>query len=172
MGIRLNASDSARLRDVVEEQERILRYPERFGAREALALGARIAGLVPEYECGVVVSIIRESDGLELLAWADDDRERRHFGYASGKRLGALACGHASCWAQFSYAVDGSCADVISKETPSLGAAGAFPIRVGDEWVATLAVSGLHDGMDQHIIIRALSEELGVEAPQFDLAVW
>ena len=46
-------------------------------------------------------------------------------------------------------------------------ACGAFPIRVGDEWVATLSVSGLHEGLDHELVVRALQNVLGVEVPAY-----
>jgi uncharacterized protein (UPF0303 family) len=42
---------------------------------------------------------------------------------------------------------------------------------VGDEWVATIAVSGLHDGLDHEVIVRALEQVLEKTAPRFAVAV-
>lgn len=44
---------------------------------------------------------------------------------------------------------------------PQSSVGGAFPIRVGDAWVATLAVSGLHEGKDHELCVRALARALG-----------
>ena len=33
---------------------------------------------------------------------------------------------------------------------------GAFPFRINGEWKYTIAVSGLHEGKDHEIIVRAL----------------
>ncbi|MDO4807274.1 MAG: heme-binding protein [Coriobacteriales bacterium] len=49
--------------------------------------------------------------------------------------------------------------------------AGAFPVRVGEEWVATLCVSGLHDGKDHEHAVRALEAELGVAAPALGIQI-
>ena len=46
-------------------------------------------------------------------------------------------------------------------------AGGAFPICVGHKWVATLLVSGLHEGKDHELIIRALSRYLNIAVPEF-----
>ena len=43
--------------------------------------------------------------------------------------------------------------------------------RVGGEWVATLCVSGLHDGKDHELAVRALEAELGVTAPALGIKI-
>lgn len=50
-------------------------------------------------------------------------------------------------------------------------ACGAFPIRVGDEWVATIAVSGYMEGLDHEVILRALEQVLEAEVPRWDASV-
>lgn len=50
-------------------------------------------------------------------------------------------------------------------------ACGAFPIRVGDEWVATIAVSGYMEGLDHEIILRALEKTMGVTVPRWEAPV-
>jgi uncharacterized protein (UPF0303 family) len=42
---------------------------------------------------------------------------------------------------------------------------------VGDDWAATVAVSGLHDGLDHEVILRALERTLKVEVPRWDVTV-
>ena len=44
---------------------------------------------------------------------------------------------------------------------------GAFPIWVGDKRVATICVSGLHEGRDHELIVRALEKVLGVSMPSY-----
>jgi uncharacterized protein (UPF0303 family) len=46
-------------------------------------------------------------------------------------------------------------------------ACGAFPLRVGREWVATIAVSGYMEGLDHELIVRALEQALDVKAPRW-----
>lgn len=50
-------------------------------------------------------------------------------------------------------------------------ACGAFPIRVGDDWVATMAVSGYMEGLDHEIILRALEKALEVKVPRWNTPV-
>ncbi|MDR6724403.1 uncharacterized protein (UPF0303 family) [Paenibacillus amylolyticus] len=47
---------------------------------------------------------------------------------------------------------------------------GAFPICVHDEWFATLALSGLHEGRDHELVVRALSIALQKKIPMFPCA--
>ncbi|MBQ9006661.1 MAG: Gfo/Idh/MocA family oxidoreductase [Atopobiaceae bacterium] len=152
--------------DTLAEQERILRYPERFGAEEALALGNRVATLFHEYDRGVTVKITRESDGMQLFAWSNDDKAPRNYGFVEGKRAAALESGHASIWRQLELSIAGHSDELFS--TPdAFPVAGAFPIRVmgSDEIVATIVVSGLHEGLDHELVVRALETELGVHVP-------
>lgn len=158
--------------ETILEQERILRYPTAFGAAEALALGNRVASLATEYDRGVTVQITRESDGMVLFAWSMDDKAPRNYSFAAGKRAAALASGHVSSWAQLEVLSAGGDADELWANAPEVApSAGAFPIRVGEEWVATLCVSGLHDGKDHELAVRALEAELGVTAPALGIQI-
>ena len=157
--------------EVLLEQERALRYPKSFGAREALALGQAAIDLVPEYESGYTVTITRERDGVRMFQWVADDKEERNLLFAEGKRQAALAAGHAGPWAQLAATIAGDLDAVWAHVPNEVPACGAFPVRVGDDWVATIAVSGLHDGLDHEVILRALERELGVEVPRWDAPV-
>lgn len=158
--------------DTLTEQERILRYPERFGASEALALGSRIAVLAPEYDRGVTVKITRESDGMQLFAWSMDDKAPRNYEFIEGKRAAVLASGHASVWHQVELKLAGK-KDELLDASGQMPAAGGFPIRLQgtDEIVATCVVSGLHEGLDHELVVRALAAELGVQTPSLTTIV-
>lgn len=133
----------------IERQEAVLTWPGVFGAAEALDLGCRVARMAGEYDRGVTVRIFRESDGLMLFGWAMDDKAPRNDEFVAWKREQAQKCGHASLWAG------------LAPEGSGIGAAGAFPVRSADGvWVATICVSGLHDGKDHEIAVRALSQAL------------
>ena len=103
----LTAQDAAQARAVLLEQERVLRYPERFGSAEALALGSAAAALVHAFPSGYSVSITREADGVRVFQWVADDKEERNLLFAEGKRNAARAAGHASPWAQLAAAEAG-----------------------------------------------------------------
>lgn len=154
--------------EVLLEQERVLRYPHAFGSAEALALGNAAAQLTSDFDETYTVTITREADGQVVFQWLADDKGARNLMFAAGKRAAALAAGHASPWAQLKAIADeASLEDVWAKVPDQVASCGAFPVRVGEEWVATLAVSGLHEGLDQEVVLRALEKVLGVSAPRF-----
>lgn len=166
----------ARLQALLE-QERLLRYPAGFGAAEAFALGEAIAELAPQYDRGAVVRIVRECDDLVLFQWAMDDKAPRNVLFAEGKRRAAQLCGHASLWTVAENELCGAWAepfDMAAMQAVASGKAGissvppcysggAFPLCAGieSEWVATVTVSGLHDGCDHELVVRALCRVLG-----------
>ena len=167
----LTPEGAQRAMDVLLEQERVLRYPQRFGASEALELGNAAAAMVGEFPSGYSVTITREADGVRMFQWVADDKGERNLLFADGKRRSALLAGHAGPWAQLEAAVAGDLSEVWAKVPDEVPACGAFPVRAGDEWVATIAVSGLHDGLDHEVIVRALESVLGVAVARWDVPV-
>lgn len=157
--------------EALEQQEQVLRYREHFGAYEALELGNAIASLAPEYDRGVTAVITRESDGMVLYSWSMDDKAPRNYGFAEGKRRASLASGHASVWGFVDHAITSPDTELFTADTVGMPVAGAFPIRVGDELVATACVSGLHEGRDHELVVRALEKVLGVKVPALPCVV-
>ena len=154
--------------DVILEQERILRYPERFGSAEALALGSALIEARTHAPEDYSIRIVRERDGVELFAFAFDGCGDGNMRYMDGKLYATRAMGgHASLLAHTQNEVDGSWAELFEKGSPAAPNSGAFPIRVGDEWVATVVVSGLHEGRDHELVVHALEKVLGVRAPEY-----
>ena len=173
----------------LEAQERALRYPAwvHFGSNKAFELGCIAMRLSKEYDRGVSVRVTRESDGLVMFEWAADDKAPRNQAFMEGKRQASLETGHSSLWAWVAHELGGRCRDLFDRmmagpaaatpEKPyACVAAGAFPIWVatadgGVERVATLAVSGLHEGRDHEVAVRALSEALnlryGTDVPAY-----
>lgn len=156
---------------VLEAQERVLVYPERFGAAEALELGCAIARRAAAYDRGVTVEIVRASDGMQLFAWSMDDKAPRNFTFTAGKRRVVEACGHASLWAYVDHEVTGGSAALCDFSAGYCASGGAFPVRVQGEFVATVAVSGLHEGKDHELVVRGLADALvltcGTDVPEF-----
>ena len=126
---------------------------------------------MPAFASGYSVTITRERDGVRMFQWVSDDKDERNLLFADGKRHSALKAGHAGPWAQIEAAIEGDLAAVWANVPNEVPACGAFPIRVGDEWVATIAVSGLDAGLDHEVILRALVRTLGVTAPRWDAPV-
>lgn len=170
--VNVEASESKAAMNVLLEQERLLSYKEQFGATEAFELGSSVSRASKAFEHGVSVTIVRESDDLVMFQWVADDCDGRNILFAQGKRAAAKKAGHASPWAQLVAAADGTDpASVWANVPDEVPACGAFPIRVGEEWVATLCVSGLSDGLDHEVIVRALEQVLGTEVPRWEAQV-
>lgn len=166
----LTAIGASAAEEVLLEQERALRY-ERFGSAEALKLGNVVASLVPDFGEGASITITREADGVRIFQWVADDKGERNLLFAEGKRSAARKAGHAGPWAQLEAAKAGDMSHAWENVPAEVPACGAFPLRVGDEWVATIAVSGYMEGLDHEIILRALEQVLGVTVPRWDAAV-
>ena len=152
--------------EVLEEQERVLRYEEKFDANDAFALGSAIKDLAGDYDLGYVIRIVREVDEYDLFCWGADGKRQANYGYADGKRRAALRLGHCSLWGWTKAQLDGLPAEELLAHG-DMPVAGAFPIRVGDDWVATLCVSGLHEGLDHELLVRGLSKVLGKQVPAY-----
>lgn len=154
----------------LEAQEVALAWGGPFTSSNALALGNAAARLATGYDRGVTVRVVRESDGLVMFEWASDDKAPRNQVFAEGKRQVVRACGHSSLWAWVAHEVDGRCQDLADRMAPeAFGtpdfaclSAGALPIRSSDgSLLATLAVSGLHEGRDHELAVRALADAEG-----------
>lgn len=152
--------------EVLEEQERVLRYADKFDADDAFELGAAIRDLAGDYDLGYVIRIVRESDGYDLFRWGADGKRPANYDYADGKRRASLRLGHCSLWGWTSAQLAGTSQEELFAQG-DMPVAGAFPIRVGDELVATVCVSGLHEGLDHELLVRGLSQVLGVEVPAY-----
>lgn len=151
--------------EILEEQERVLRYQGSFDADDAFQLGAAIKGLAGDYDLGYVIRIVRESDGYDLFRWGADGKRQANYDYADGKRAASLRMGHCSLWGWTQAQLDGTADELFAHG--DMPVAGAFPIRVGDEQVATVCVSGLHEGLDHELLVRGLSQVLGVDVPAY-----
>lgn len=155
-------ADWVAARTVLLEQEHALRY-EQFGALEALTLGNAVVSCVTDYDRGVMVQIARESDGLVLFQWAADDKAPRNEVFVAAKRAAVELSDGCSLRCYVEYCLDGTWGEMLEHDSAAIFAGGAFPLHVGDELVATISVSGLHEGKDHELVVRALSRALGLE---------
>ena len=168
----ISPTEAAAAMDVLLEQERELRYADTFGAGEALELGIAASRLADEYDETYTVTITREEDEAVAFQWLGEGKGARNLMLAAGKRAAALEAGHASPWAQLDAIASGNPLEAVWARVPQIvPSCGAFPIRVGNEWVATIAVSGLHEGLDHELIVRALEKVLGKSVPRFAVLV-
>ena len=152
--------------EVLEEQERVLRYTDKFDANDAFELGSAVKDLAGDYDLGYVVRIVREADEYDLFCWGADGKRQANYTYADGKRRAALRLGHCSLWGWTEAQLAGAPQEELFAHG-DMPVAGAFPIRVGDDWVATLCVSGLHEGLDHELLVRGLSRVLGVSVSAY-----
>ena len=151
---------------VIRQQEELLRY-EHFGSAEALALGNAVAELALRYDRGVGIRITREADSLVLFQYMMDDKDPRNEIFMEGKRRASLATGHCSLWPYVEHELSGLWQELFDQMPDTLPCGGAFPIREGSRYVATLAVSGLHEGKDHELVVLGLCKALGKTAPAF-----
>lgn len=106
------------------------------------------------------ISIYRESDQTVIAQYVSDRKSKRNVSIAAGKRNMSLKCGHSSLYAYCNNSLTGSYEEYRKQAPQYICGAGAFPIRVNDEVVATIAISGLKEGADHDIIIDVLNKYL------------
>ncbi len=148
---------------VLEKQEEMLRY-ESFTDNDAMELGHKIWSLLPEYDNGISIRIIRERDEAVMFSWLSDVKAENNYMYGEMKRQASLKSGHSSCWTWAAKNLSDEHAPEYADIEMMSG--GAFPVRLKDGTLtATLCVSGLHEGKDHEIMIRALAEILHQEVP-------
>lgn len=155
--------------EVLSEQEKILQYSS-FGAEEALKLGNIVADFAKEYDREIGVLITRESDELVLFQYMMESKAPRNVDFMEGKRRAALLTGHSSLWMVVDHTLNGNWNKEMQNVPYYCPSGGAFPIRVNNQWVATLSISGLHEGKDHELVVRALCKALNKTVPVFPSA--
>lgn len=155
---------------ILEKQEELLQY-DSFSSADALELGQIIARLAQEYHGEVAIQIVRERDETIIFQYIMDSKSSRNLRFMEGKRKAALVSKHASIYPGIEYKVTNKLEPKLSYENGCLPVGGAFPIRVSNEWVATVLVSGLHEGKDHELLVRSLSEHLKILIPDFTKAL-
>ncbi|MGM9942156.1 MAG: Gfo/Idh/MocA family oxidoreductase [Bulleidia sp.] len=137
---------------LLETQEELLQY-DAFDSQDALKLAQQIIALQKNYDRNIALSIFDEKTGLEVIRIMQAGTGERNLGFMHGKRNSALACGHSSLYAGVRDLAEKKERKFDENHCPT---GGAFPIRVKGEWTHTIVVSGLHEGRDHEIIVRAL----------------
>ncbi len=151
---------------ILRQQEKLIRFGS-FGSVDAMAIGVILARLCAEYPEQLAVVITRESDQTVIYQYVMDEKKQRNLNFASAKRNAVLATGHSSLLA-LAEACEGNIPDAMLKEDEEIiPVGGAFPIFVKGVHTATIAVSGLHQGKDHEIIVRALEEYLDIDLPVY-----
>lgn len=145
---------------VLEAQEKTLAY-DSFDNEDALKLGMKIIELQKEYDRGVAVRIVRESDSLVMFQYVMKDKNERNITYAEGKHNAVKEYGHSSAWVNVASHTEG-----FTLREGVLPSGGCFPVYLTDGTLAaSVMVSGLHEGKDHELIVRAISEVTGKTYP-------
>ena len=155
---------------ILEEHERILQY-DSFASKDALALGNKLVELCSQYDNELAIQIERLSDHLVIFQYVMDHKSERNFGFIRMKEKAAQLSGHSSMYQGILEKASGIKDERFSYQNGCLAVGGSFPIRVNNETVGYVSVSGLHEGKDYEIIVRALSEVLNKEIPVFRKAM-
>ncbi len=145
--------------DILSQQEQDLRY-DSFHSEDAFKLGATIIDLAKQEDRGLVIQIVRESDGLVIFQYAMDDKAERNFIFCSYKHEALLQQGHSSAWMYVNAEINSNHENTFS--------GGSFPIyNLEGKLIASIMVSGLHEGKDHFIIIQALQQVLNKKTVEF-----
>ena len=138
--------------ELLERQEEVLQYAS-FDYNGAWMLVKTILDLQKDYDRNISVSVFDEDQQLEIIRVLQDGKTEANLKYMNGKRSSAISCGHSSLYAYVAAVTSGH-QPVFNETYCSSG--GAFPIRINGKWKYTVTVSGLHEGGDHEIIIKAL----------------
>lgn len=150
----------------LEEIERILQF-DKFDSYDALSFGNFIVQLSRDYAEEIVVLIIREKDQIPIFQFVANHKKQRNIHFAMAKRETVLLTGHCSLWAMAKHQSEGGLNELFNKDSKCLPVGGAYPIYVNNDLIATVALSGLHEGLDHQLIIDALCMYLGKSVPKF-----
>lgn len=151
----------------LESMEDTLLHYKRFRASEAFELGNEIVKQSRKYTEDMIVRIVRQSDSITVFQYVGNQCNQRNLDFAQAKYRTVLKTNHCSLWALAKEASGESVDEVFSEDSGYLPAGGAFPIYEGDNLVAIVTTSGLHDGNDYRVVVDALCELQGKENPEF-----
>ena len=149
----------------LEALEKQLHF-SKFDTDDALVLGTLLYNKAKP-RGAVAIRITRESDQLPIFQIVMEPKTQRHLDFGEAKRQTVLYTKHCSMWPLVKECVDGGLDDLFTQDSPCLTGSGGFPIIVNDELVATIFVSGLHEGQDQLVLVEAISEFLNIEVPPY-----
>jgi len=150
----------------LENMEKMLLHYTIFGEAEAIALGCRIIEESRQYG-DIFVCIHRLSDDAVILQLMGDRCTNRNLDFAMKKRNTVIKTGHCSLWAMAKEQTSGGLDELFADNSDCYAVGGAFPIFVEDKVAATVAVSGLKNGMDHQVVVNALAFLKSEEVPLF-----
>ncbi|MDO4467587.1 MAG: heme-binding protein [Bacillota bacterium] len=147
---------------ILEEQEKRLVF-EHFTSQDAYLLGQYIIKNSEKYKEGIAFNIQRCSDQAIIFQYIDDNKAQRNINFAQMKRNTTLCTNHNSFWSLVKSSID----QKVPLKEECLPVGGAYPIFVGNEMVATIALSGLHYGNDFRLLVESLAMYLEKKVPEF-----
>lgn len=148
----------------LEKLEHQLRF-QSFGSQEALALGGKILKNTEQAE-KLAIQIIRVSDKVPVFQYVGNQAKERNLSFVQGKIKTVLKTEHNSFWALVAHHV-GEITLTETENHSQLPVSGAFPIKVGEELVAVVGLSGLKNGDDFRVLVAGMADYLSVQAEPF-----
>lgn len=152
--------------EILEQIEKSL-FLKKFDSLDALEIGNRVVKISEKYKMEPLVMIIREQDELPIFQFAGNTMSQRNVNFAMKKRNTVLKTGHCSLWVMASQQIYGGMEEYFKDDTECLPVGGAFPIYVNDILTATIAMSGLKEGLDHQVIVDALADYFQLQLPVF-----
>ena len=159
--ILLSYHDSITPEHIKEIEAGELSFPF-FSSEEALKLGTHIINASEKYGEEIALMIVRERDQAVIFQYIMDGKSERNINFARMKMKAAQITGHSSLWA-FAKLAYGCALPELEENEDALPVGGAYPVMVNGEHVATIALSGLHEGHDGALLIEAIASYLHQE---------
>lgn len=138
-----------------------------FSSFDVLYAGMVLSEFQRLYDRKAAIQIIREEDEAAVFQYIPASKSKRNLVFMEGKRRAALKCGHSSLYAYIAHEVHGEYQDMFDDMPHYCPAGGAYPVYVNGKWMYTILVSGLHEGEDHDLIIKALCKICKVERKAF-----
>ena len=165
--------EAKELLELLERQEELLRF-DSFTNQDARRLGNILADIAAENPTPTTVRVCI-GDTI-VYQYTDSPEEDVRFGWVSRKYNLIRKTGHSSMHACVRNRKLGELAEMAALSDVSGFGCGGFPIRLKGETITEdnlissiigcVALSGLPDPQDHDLVVRALEQFLGVEAPK------
>ena len=165
--------EARELLELLERQEDLLRF-DSFTDEDARRLGNILADIAAENPAPTTVRVT--IGDTVVFQYTDSPEADVRLGWVTRKYNLIRKTGHSSMHACVRNRKLGELADKAAQEDVYGFGCGGFPIRLKDEpiteenkissIIGCAALSGLPDPQDHDLVVRALEQYLGVEAPK------
>lgn len=152
---------------VLERQERDLAFNS-FNHSDVLDIANILLDLVKEYDRTISIMITMDKEDYVVYQYLMDGKSKRNIDFMLGKRKVSLLSNHSSAY----MAILKKMGKSVIEGDEYIYSGGAFPIMVNGERVATVCVSGLHEGFDHVLLVRALEKKLNKKTLYFKKALF